>query len=187
MKKVLLITVIVFLAASLNVKAQSDTNEDSHSISIQIPEVALLDLEGSTSITLAPTAPTEAGNPLDFSSATNSNIWVNYSSIVATGLTRSVSAAITTGSVPAGLTLKVTAGSFSGSGQGNTGSPASQITLSSSSQNVLTGIGSCYTGNGASNGHNLTYVLALDPSQDYEDIVQGNTSITVKYTLSDDN
>ncbi|MBN1821747.1 MAG: hypothetical protein JW833_13590, partial [Prolixibacteraceae bacterium] len=88
MKRLTVILAIV-LTATTNIFAQSDSNEGAHSVSINIPEVALLDLEGSSSITLAPTAPAEAGNPFDFSSATNSSIWVNYSSIVASGNSRS--------------------------------------------------------------------------------------------------
>ena len=187
MKKTLLITVIAFFASALNLVVLADSNEGSHSISIEIPEVALLDLEGTTSITLAPTEPTEAGEALDFSTATDNNVWVNYSSIVATGNTRTVTAAITSGSVPTGMNLKVTAGSFSGSGKGTHGSSASQITLSGSEQNVITGIGSCYTGNGSSNGHNLTYQLDLVAPENYADLVQANTSITVTYTLTEDN
>ncbi|MBN1822326.1 MAG: hypothetical protein JW833_16515, partial [Prolixibacteraceae bacterium] len=60
-------------------------------------------------------------------------------------------------------------------------------TLSSSSQEVITGIGSSYTGNGSGNGHNLTYALELTSNDDYDELVQGNTSITVTYTLTDDN
>ncbi|NQU85166.1 MAG: hypothetical protein HQ541_05335 [Mariniphaga sp.] len=187
MKKLATILTALILTTTLNTFAQSDTNEGSHSISISIPEVALLDLEGGSSINLAPSAPSEAGNPFDFSTAVDNSIWVNYSSVVASGRTRTVTAAITTGSVPTGMSLKVTAGSYAGSGNGTLGGATSQVTLSNSAQDIITGIGSCYTGNGASNGHNLAYALELDSNNDYDELVQDNTSITVTYTLTDDN
>ena len=187
MKNLAVITLTaILLTAAQNIFAD-DTNNGSHSISIQIPEVALLDLEGSSSITLAPTAPTEAGAAFDFSSATDNSIWVNYSSVVASGAHRSVTAAITSGSVPTGLLLKVAAASYSGSGKGTTGTTAGTVTLSATAQSVVTGIGSCYTGNGESNGHNLVYSLELNSANDYDKLVQDNTSITVTYTLTDDN
>lgn len=176
----------IFLTSVINVFAD-DTNNGSHSISINIPEVALLDLEGTTAITLAPTAPTEAGAAFDFSSATNSSIWVNYSSVVTSGKIRTVTAAITSGSVPTGMLLKVAAGSYTGNGKGNLGEAGSQITLSATAQDVIGGIGSCYTETGESKGHNLTYSLDLGSSDNYDDLVQGTTSITVTYTLTEDN
>jgi hypothetical protein len=186
MKNLAVITVAtLILTSTINSFAQ-DNNQGAHSVSINIPEVALLDLEGGSSITLAPTAPTEAGAAFDFSSATNNTIWVNYSSIVASGKTRKVNAAITSGAVPAGLQLKVTAGSYAGTGKGTTGTAASQVTLSATAQDVVTGIGSCYTGNGASNGHNLTYALSLTSADSYNLLTQANTTITVTYTITDD-
>ena len=186
MKTLAVITLTGLIFASANVFAQ-DNNNDSHNISINIPEVALLDLEGGSSITLAPTAPTEAGDALDFSNATDNSTWVNYSSIVPSGTTRDVTAAITSGTVPSGLVLKVTAGSYSGSGKGTTGTSAGQVTLSSTAQNVISGIGSSYTGDGQDNGHNLSYVLELTSADDYGQLVKDNTSITVTYTITDAN
>jgi hypothetical protein len=184
MKKLVLITVAVFLTTTY-LFAQ-DTNQGSHSISINIPEVALLDIEGGSSITLTPSSPIEAGLALDFSTATNNTLWVNYSSIVASGKARTISAAITSGTVPTGLTLKVTAGSYAGSGKGTHGSATSQVTLSGTGQSVITAIGSSYTGNGASSGHNLTYSLDLLNADSYTNLVQANTPITVTYTINDD-
>jgi hypothetical protein len=184
MKKLLLITFAIILTTTY-LFAQ-DTNQGSHSISINIPEVAILDVEGGASITLTPSLPIEAGLPLDFSTATNNTLWVNYSSIVASGKARTVSAAITTGTLPTGLTLKVTAGVYAGTGKGTFGTPTSQVTLSATGQSVITGIGSSYTANGVSNGHNLTYALGLLSVDNYNNLIFANTSITVTYTINDD-
>jgi hypothetical protein len=186
MKKLAVISAaILTLAFANNVSAQDNTT-GAHSVTISIPEVALLDLEGGSSITLAPTAPTEAGNAFDFSSATDNSIWVNYSSIVAATKSRTVTAQISSGTVPTGLLLKVAAGAFAGTGKGNLGEAGSQVTLSSSAQAVISGIGSCYTGNGATNGHQMTYSLVLNSTDDYDELVQGSTTVSVTYTITDD-
>ena len=185
MKTLAVITLtVLFLTSAATIFAQ-DTNTDSHDISISIPELALLDLEGGPSVSLSPALPTEAGDAFDFSGATDNSTWANYSSIVASGTARRVTAAITAGAVPAGLALKVTAGSYSGSGKGALGASAGQITLSSTAQDVVTGIGSSYTGNGVSNGHNLAYALELTSADDYDQLVQTNATVTITYTLTD--
>ena len=72
-----------------------------HTVAISIPEVAILDLEGTTSVSLSVAAPTEAGEAVDFSGATNNAVWVNYSSIVGTSETsRTVAAKISNNAVP---------------------------------------------------------------------------------------
>lgn len=168
--------------------AQVD-NQDAHTVTINIPEVALLDIEpaASTSITLAPTAPTEEGDPVDFSGATNNSLWLNYSSIIGstTEATRKVTVKMS-GTLPGGVDLKVLAGSYSGSGDGTFGTPAgSAVTLSTSDADLITGIGSCYTGDGANSGNQLTYTLELK-ADSYEDLDFDETAsnITVTYTLT---
>ncbi|MBN2773373.1 MAG: hypothetical protein JXR31_03935 [Prolixibacteraceae bacterium] len=185
MKKILVVTAIAVFV-NVNLFAQDDS-DDTHNLTLSVPEVALVDIEGgSGSVVLSVEAPTEAGNPLNFSNANNNDLWLNYSSIVGTETSRTVSAKISSGSVPSGLLLKVTAGAFSGSGNGTLGSSTGQITLSSTDQNVITTIGSCYTGNGASNGHNLAYVLELNSaSGSYALLEDVSTNLTIQYTISD--
>lgn len=185
MKRILLV-IIIAVFACIRGLAQ-DTSQSSHSLTVTIPEIALLDLEGTTSITLTPASPTEAGNSLNFASATNNGIWLNYTSIVATGKTRNVTVQITSGSVPTGLALKVSAGTIAGSGQGTFGTPTAQVTLSNLAQSIITGIGSAYTGSGTNTGHQLNYLLDILSLNNYDQIVQGNTTVTVTYTISEDN
>ena len=66
------------------------------------------------------------------------------------------------------------------------GTAASEVTLSGVAQNVITGIGSAYTGDGVSNGHNLTYTLDLDSGASYADLdFDDSTILSITYTLSD--
>lgn len=179
------------LALSTTSVFAQDTNTDKHTIDIKIPEVALLDLEtsgSSSALSLAGTAPTEAGNAIDFSKAQNSDLWINYSSIIGskTEPSREVTVAITSGSVPDGLNLTVEAKADANKGAGKVGTPsASALTLSGTAQKIVTGVGSAYTGNGANAGHNLIYKLALD-SGSYEKLdFDQSQSVTVTYTLTD--
>ncbi|MBI1306515.1 MAG: hypothetical protein GC181_07870 [Bacteroidetes bacterium] len=184
-----LATLGVVFAFNFTASAQDD-NDDDHTIQISIPEVAILDLEATsgTSVVLNVSAPSEAGLPVSFANAKDSSVWINYSSIVgsSTEASRNVSAKISGGSVPGGMLLKVTAANDAGNGDGKTGSSSGVITLSNTNQTVITGIGSCYTGNGANNGHNLYYSLELDPAAgsyaniDFDDA----TTLTIIYTIS---
>ncbi len=179
-------------AISFGANAQADDADDAHDITTDVPEVALLDIEtggANTTISLGPTAPTEAGEPLDFSGATDNSLTLNYSSTIASGTLRSVTAAITNGTVPAGSDLKVTAAAHTGTGGGTLGSSAGQITLDGTATDVLTGIGSSYTGDGNANGHVLTYVLDAQAVANYGNIVHNNggtNTVTVTYTITDD-
>ena len=82
--------VIVVLGISIGF-AQSDTNTDNHRVSFIIPQIALLDIEpeGSKDISMTFTAPAEAGDP--FADETDNSLWLNVTSIVASGGTRDIS------------------------------------------------------------------------------------------------
>ena len=136
---------------------------------------------------LAVEAPTEAGVAVDFSNATNDDVWINYSSIVGKSEnSRVVTAKISTNAVPDGMLLKVTAAKDAGSGDGTMGTSAGEVTLTSSDQKVVTGIGSCYTADGAGNGHNLQYALELDPAKgSYAKIdFDQDVKLEITYTIS---
>ncbi|KUG12620.1 hypothetical protein BEI02_02215 [Elizabethkingia sp. HvH-WGS333] len=178
-----------FLALSANLKAQ-DTNTDNHTIGISIPEVALLDIEPSASknLTLAFTAPTEAGQPL-VAPSPNTTLWLNYSSVKSIAdPTRNVTVKLT--AVVPGVDIKVTAAAASGSGGGTRGTPSAQLILSATDQTIISGIGSAYTGDGVNNGHNLTYAINYGSTAgsvaSYGDLeAKASVVATVTYTISD--
>jgi len=182
----------LFIAAALlfattAINAQADSKNDSHTVHIGIPEVALLDIEGGN-ITLKATAPTEAGEKVVFNQ-TNNDLWINYSSIVGDKSTREVSVQITEGSVPAGLELSVRANNYVGDGEGTMGEVSDDtIVLNDKNPtNIVEGIGSAYTGNGANKGHNLTYKIAQSSDDDaYSQLnFEQSQTLTITYTLSD--
>ena len=189
MKKLAVITVLALtLAISTSVSAQSDSHTANHNVTLSIPQVILLDIEGGSAITLSADAPTEAGDALTFSSnATNNSLWLNYSSIApSASATRKITAKLDN-SAPSGMALKVTAGTYAGSGLGTKGSTAGPKSLTTTATDIVTGIGSCYTQSGANKGHQLTYSLELSASNDaaYSALVQGNTTLSVTYTIVD--
>lgn len=186
----LTVAISLFTAAvSGNLRAQ-DTNTDGHTITISVPEVALVDIEpaATKSITLGFTAPTEAGNPI-IPSAPNNTLWLNYSTIKSdTKPSRSVSVKLN--AVIPGVDVHVTAAAATGAGGGALGTSAGLLTLSAADQTIISGIGSAYTGNGANNGHNLTYALAAGSGPggvaSYSDLVaKASTIATVTYTITD--
>ncbi|WP_312397917.1 hypothetical protein [Chryseobacterium sp.] len=177
------------VAFSATLHAQ-DTNTDNHTITISIPEVALVDIEpaATKNITLGFTAPTEAGQPI-VANASNTTLWLNYSSIKSVAdPTRNVSVKLN--AIIPGIDIHVTAAAATGSGGGTLGTPSAQLTLSAADQTIISGIGSAYTGNGANNGHNLTYALAPGSGPGgvavYADLQATATTVaTVTYTISD--
>jgi len=172
-------------------QAQTDNATASHEVSIKIPEVAILDVEpANNSFSLAPTEPDEAGFALDFSKAINADLWLNYSSIVGStsDKSRTIDVKVGEGSIPDGLLLKVTAGADNGTGDGVMGKPnPSAITLSNTAQEIITGIGSCYTGSPEKNGHQLTYALELNEAEGSYGKIDFDQSTTIKivYTISE--
>lgn len=176
----------------MNAIFAQDSNEASHTISINIPEIALLDLESAkgTAISLNGTAPTEAGEKVVFN-AINNDIWINYSSIVgsSTEPTRKIVVQITDGSVPDGLELTVIAGNDAGQGDGTMGKPTRKsIVLSTKkARKIIDGVGSAYTGNGPNKGHNLTYTLSQSSKKGSYASLDFNQSesISITYTLTD--
>ena len=109
----------------------------------------------SSSVTLTITNPaTPGGTP---SNATSTSTYAQYSSTVASGVTRRITAAWATGnSAPTGCELRFTA--TPGTGQGTS---AGQILVSTTAQNIVTGIGGCATGTGSTSGAQLAYALNI--------------------------
>lgn len=195
MKKlsVILSFAFIFTASIFTSEAREVDNSSNktaqHNITVSIPSYALVGLSSTSAITLEPSAPTTAGESLDFtaSSASDNSLWLNYSSIVsAAGNTNTISVEMTDDNLPKGVAIKVLAGNDAGKGKGTTGTAESEaLRLSAKSQEFITGIGNCYTGAGSNAGHQLTYTLTLDDDTYYEVLTSGNYSSTVVYTITE--
>ena len=186
MKKVILtIATSLFFFGLTIAQDNNDTNEAGHKISIKINTHALVDVEAAsgeaTSINLEPTAPKEAGLGLNFDNIKNNDLWLNYSSIVEKGKTRSISASIDK-DLPKGITLELAIASDAGKGKVGTAASNAQV-LTKSGVTIVSNIKSCYTGSGTEKGHNLTYSLKMDEDS-YGDLEAGNNEFEITYTIT---
>ena len=146
--------------------------------------IAMLDIEPDAgSIQLVVPVPTEAGEPLLVTGVTDNSKWLNYTSAVPLSLSRDITVQLTSGTIPSGILLKLNVSNDAGFGAGTKGSPAATLTIGSAAQACISGIGGCYTGDGANNGHSLTYSLEISNFSLLSSVTA--SSATVTYTLLD--
>jgi hypothetical protein len=191
MKKAFLTLSAIMIISGISVaqtENSGDKNSANHQVTINFTPMAILDIEGDTKggIHFTPVAPTEAGNPFDFS-ATDNTLWLNFTSMVEKNNTRNVNVKYS-GDLPAGVSLKVsTTGNATGKGQGNRGSSTyneTPYTLTTSDHALITGIKTAYTGDGINNGYQLTYSMEMDDAK-YLDLESGSYNVQVVYTITD--
>lgn len=124
---------------------------------------------------------TVAGNSMV--AQTNASSYIQLTSIAPINELRRITAIVSHGNIPAGTQLQLTSGACT-SGSGARGTPSSTIILDRSSQkNIITGIGSCYTGNSPTNGYNLSYTWGIDPTTYSQLRATSTTSITITFTV----
>lgn len=130
--------------------------------SFNLSKVVMLDLyPNNSAVTLNLSSAIEAGEKATVVTE-NNNLWINFSSAVAPdAASRSISVKIDGGQVPSGIKLKLSTSTIMGIGQGDRGSPSAAIlTLSGTSQPLISNIRGAYTGAG-NNGYKLTYSLEI--------------------------
>jgi hypothetical protein len=159
---------------------------DNHSLTITIPAVTLIKITPSASknLTMAFVAPTVAGDPITAPS-NNTTLYLQYSSIM-TDPASSRKISVKTSALVAGVNISVTAANPTATnllGTGGTGSTVS--TLATTDASIITGITSCATGTGATDGSNLTYSLNTGTASNYGNLRSGSSAVTITYTLSD--
>lgn len=166
------------------VERGGNKDEAKHSLNIEIGAHALVGLSSTNLITLKPVAPTKAGEGLDFSDASDESIYLQYSSIKATKENK-ITVSMTN-HLPDGVSVLLEAGSAQG-GKGQLGSSNnSKLTLTDSDQDLISGIGSCYTGTGSTDGHKLKYTLIMSDDASYEDLTSKTYANDVTYTITED-
>ncbi|MCX8533653.1 hypothetical protein [Chryseobacterium luquanense] len=164
------------LIFSCNLFSQTTGNR---TVGITLPVITLMDIEPPGAITMNFTAPIEAGRPVV---APNSNTtkWINYTSAITQGgLTRRITASIN--QILPGVDIKIQTASASGIGGGTLGTPSSQITLNTTAQTLISGIGGAFTGNGANNGHRLTISMSANTYGNLS--ARTNTPVVITYTI----
>ncbi len=183
-------TLLLAFALGIGIKLVSaqDVSTKQHNVNISIPEIAILDIESTNAANISfalDASGLEAGDQFIIDEE-NNDLWINYTSLVsAIASQRDIS--ITAANLPTitGLTVTVVASAHSGIGGGNLGTPSAVVTPSTIPTNIITGIGSAFTGDGNANGHNLTYYL--DFTGDFGDlnVATGASAISMTYTITD--
>lgn len=179
---------ILILIIWLPVFGHAQSNTVNHKIDIEIPEVALLGLatEGSADIDFNINSPEEAGNSINLNDVQKSNVWINYSSVITHSNHKRKVVAMVSGELPYGFRLMVEASGVTGSGKGKLGQSKGFIALTNEPAELITDIGSCFTGKGAKNGHSLTYKIELDETaNNFASMSQVHSSVHIIYTLTD--
>ena len=177
--KLKFIMIILFSMHGKMMNAQ-DGSTANHSISYTIPSVSMVDVEGGASINLGLTSPSEAGQGMGIS-GTNSSLWLNYSSTTNTASTNTVKVKVD--ALLPGIDLKIIAASDAAGGAGAPGSPSSILTLTTSDQNLINNIGTCYTGDGTSKGHNITYSMVAN-SYNQIKYTSVPSPVTITFTIT---
>mgnify|MGYP000132604931 CR=1 FL=1 len=177
----------VFLLSSL--AFAQDGLDDDHQIAFALPATSVLDIEGpggDKHLTFTTQAVVEAGSANDYD-LVDETLWLNYTNVKpGSGSTRKIVVQMN-GDLPDGMTLTVAANGYAGNGEGEVGTPhPSAIVLDGSIASIVTNIGSVYTGNGISNGHNLIYALTFDEDQIEYLSANLNTSVIITYTIEDE-
>ena len=179
------LSVILFLmVTSFSIYAQASA---PHDVTITIPEVAkiaIVQSGASPNFNMDFIAPTVPGDPIE-NPAGNSDLWLNYSSIVTSAgpdISRTIKVSVNQ-PVTGGVSFTTVASAPTG-GKGNLGNHLAPVSLTIVNTNLVSGIGSCYTETGINKGRNLTYYATIAPSS-YGDIRSGMKTYIVTYTLSD--
>ncbi|MBM3293482.1 MAG: hypothetical protein FJY82_03040 [Candidatus Aminicenantes bacterium] len=148
----------------------------NQTVTMQISQICLVGVSGNPAA-LNVTAPATAGDQP--SNPSDNATYARYTSVIPSGQTRKLQ--VNWGgsdAAPAGCSLKLTAAPQSGKG-----TTAGQKTVSATAQDIVTGIGSCATGTGGTDGAQLTYVLSID---DFASLIQtASTQATITLTLTD--
>lgn len=164
--------------------AQDDA-DDSHQIIVEIPTVALIDIEpaGNKNITASFTQaiPLEAGEKIT-APANNNTLWLNYSSIQTGAKTKRVD--VSADELVPGVDIHVVAAAAADAGAGTKGTQTGGFNLTTGPQILINGIGSAYTLSGSGNGHQLTYSFSADDTN-YGTLRSGPKTVVVTYTLAE--
>jgi len=183
-----LFTAVGLLALGASAALAANDN-DTHTVTITVNEVAMIRVypSGIDEVSFTVGAPTTAGDAFVVTPTNDAAKWLQYTSIVPTAATykRKITVEKSSGTIPAFLTLTVTPAAPTGAnGRGNRGTAGTQVTISGTAQDLVTGIGSCYTGIAASHGVQLTYALTVDSGEE-GDLYASSYSPVIKYTLTE--
>ena len=158
---------------------------DTISLAITVSSIAAVQVTG-TALQFSVDPPLSAGDLPVITETANDPTYIQYTSVVPTAQTRTIDVQSDT-AMPAGLKLNIRAGTPTG--HGGLGTPvAGGIMIDSTytaatDQTLLSGITSCATGTGGTQGAPIYYTLAIDEATFANLTTDGAAAITITYTL----
>lgn len=181
MNKFQFIFILIFLFFPGRTIAQSYTAGDQITLGVQ--DFCLIDTNHApvAMILSASVAGTQVA------SVSNSDMYVKISSVVPGNTNRKITARVSGGTIPAGTRLTLLAAqSVNLNGGGRRGVVvATPIVLSAIDQDLVTGVGSCYTGTGYTDGYRLTYTWApYLPATNYQLLQSTTTPVVITVVLT---
>lgn len=113
--------------------------------------------------------------------AADATQWLNYTTLVDEKEPKiSITVQIASGKVPPGMELRIRADGYKGLGTGKSGHPTGDIVVTEEPKVLIENIGTCYTGSGINEGHQLHFSFVIT---DYARIEPGLASIYLQYTI----
>lgn len=183
-KKSLLCITLLWILFFGTAKGQVGTvsNSASATITVGITEVSLLKAnQGLVNLLLNQQ---DAGLSIEVAKS-DSTTRLLLSSVI-TSTPRTLSAKITTGTVPLGTHLELVVLQPNTNYVGNSGIFAPPIILDQTDKPIVTDIGTCYSGTGASDGYPIKFIFKLDDNANNYGNIRATTGIQiiVTFTLS---
>ena len=177
--------ILTVLALSLSLSAMqslkaADTNVATSTLSLNIPEVSLI--KTSASVINLSLLQQNAGQSIEASKSDSTARLLLSSVIRATN--RTLSAKITSGTVPTGTILKLQAKQPNASLIGSAGTLGSEVTLDATDRPIVTNITTCYSGTAASDGYPLRFTFALDSNTSTYGALRANSGVQIIVTLT---
>ncbi len=185
MNKGLKITLIIVIALWLAKPAFSQSDNANINVRFSVPEIAVVDIEPDyNNIEFSVNASASPGGEPVVENVSNESVWINYSSAIRlTGNKRMINVQISDNDVPPGISFYIEASAASGLGSANQGISTGKVRVTHEPRPIITGIGSCYTGDGVNMGHELHYFLEISDFTKIESAA--NQVFTVMYTITD--
>jgi len=163
----------------------SQTQDGSVNVRFSVPEIAVVDIEPAyNNIEFSVTASASPGGEPVVKQVSGESIWLNYSSAIrGNGNKRSINAQLAGSNIPDGISFFIEASAPSALGSANQGTSAGKVKISEEPRPIITGIGSCFTGDGVNMGHELTYSVEIT---DFNKVRSETDQVfTVVYTITD--
>lgn len=184
MKGLVVFAILLSACLLFSISGQAQVSTAGDNIGLTVASLALIGTNAPTiSMSFQPLA--SAGAKL--ASVSNSNLFIKVSSLVPTGTVRKITVRLLTGTIPAGtqLTIQPVASTTANSGGALGTVSLTPVAISSVDQNLITSIGSCYTGTASSDGYNMIFNWSIvNPTTTYGQIVSKSSNPVIVFTVT---